>query len=117
MKFALHIIVVFLLCGLLQSLMPWWTMAVGAFITGLLFGNKGYVSFAAGFIGIGLLWALTAWYTDSATGSILGSRVAGILPVKTAGMLIVVTTLIGALVGGLSSMTGGMITAKERSKY
>ena len=117
MKFVLHLIAVLLLSWLLQSFLPWWTMALGAFVTGLAFRQSGFQSFLAGLLGVGLLWFIMAWYIDSSTGSILSGKVAAIFPTKTVGLLILVTAILGGLVGGLASMTGGVITYKRKSKY
>ncbi len=117
MKLFAHIIVVLMISWLLQTFLPWWTMAVGAFATGLLFRQGGFLSFVAGLLGVGLLWFGMAYYIDSSTGSILSAKVASIFPTKTVGLLMLVTALIGGLVGGLASMTGGIIAYKKKSKY
>lgn len=117
MKFLAHIIAVLLLSWLLQTFLPWWTMAVGAFATGLYFRQGGFRSFTAGLLGVGLLWFGMAYYLDASTNSILSAKVAAILPTKTVGLLLVVTAVIGGLVGGLASMTGGIIAYKKKSKY
>lgn len=114
MRFLIHIVAVFLLSWLLQSFFPWWTLAVASFIAGLLFGETGFKSFIAGFIGAAVLWLMMAWYIDSSTDSILTSKVAQLFPTKTVGLLIVFTAIIGGLVGGFASMTGGILTRKER---
>jgi hypothetical protein len=117
MKFVAHIIVVLLLSWLLQTFLPWWTMALGAFATGLVFGESGARSFLAGLLGVGLLWFAMAWYLDSSTGSIITSKVAAIFPTKTVGLLMLITAVIGGLVGGFATMSGAFITHKKKSKY
>lgn len=117
MKFLAHFVVVLLLSWMLQSFLPWWTMAIGAFATGLYFRHGGFLSFLAGLLGVGLLWFGMAWYSDSSTNSILSERVAGIFPTKTVGLLLLVTGFIGGLVGGLASMTGGIISYRKKGKY
>ena len=117
MKFAAHLVAVLLLSLLLQSFLPWWTMAIGAFATGLLFQQGGFRSFLAGLLGVGLLWFGMAYYIDSSTDSVLTSKIAPIFPTKTVGMLMFVTAVIGGLVGGLASMTGGIIAQRSKSKY
>jgi hypothetical protein len=117
MKLLIHIIVVLLVAWVLQIFLPWWTMAIGAFATGLVFRQSGFMSFVAGLVGVGLLWFAMAYYIDSSTGSILSSKVAAIFPTQTVGLLILVTAIIGGLVGGFASMTGGLISYKRKSKY
>jgi hypothetical protein len=117
MKFASHLIAVLLLSWLLQTFLPWWTMAIGAFATGLFFQNGGFKSFLAGLIGVGLLWFVMAYYVDRSADSILSLRVAKIFPTNTVGLLMLVTAFIGGLVGGFASMTGGIITSRRKSRY
>lgn len=117
MKFVAHFIAVLLVSLLLQSFLPWWTMAVGAFATGLAFRQNGFMSFLAGLLGVGLLWFAMAFYIDSSSDSILSSKMAGVFPTKTVGLLIFVTAFIGGLVGGLASMTGGLIAHRAKAKY
>lgn len=117
MKFFAHLIVVLLLSWLLQTFLPWWTMAIGAFAVALVFQQSGFKSFLAGLLGVGLLWYIMAWYLDSSTDSVLSSRVAAIFPTKTVGLLMLVTALLGGLVGGFASLTGGLISYRRKSKY
>jgi len=117
MKFIVHVIVILLFSLILQTFLPWWTMAVGAFAAGFYFRQDGYRSFLAGLLGVGLLWLMMAWYIDASTDSILTSKVAAIFPTKTVGSLILVTAIIGGIVGGLASMTGGLISYRKKAKY
>lgn len=117
MKLIAHIIVVLLISWLLQTFLPWWTMAIGAFATGLFFRQGGFRSFFAGLIGVGLLWFGMAYFIDASTDSILSSKVAAIFPTKTVGLLMLITAVIGGLVGGFASMTGGIISYQKKSKY
>jgi hypothetical protein len=98
-------------------MMPWWTMAIGAFATGLFFRQSGFMSFLAGLLGVGVLWFAMMWYIDSSTASILSTKVTAIFPTKTVGMLMLFTAFIGGLVGGLASMTGGLISYRKKSRY
>ena len=105
MRFVIQIIITAIVCFMFQKLFPWWTTAIGAFLVGFVFSNSGFKSFLSGFIAIGLLWLGLALYIDTATQSILTEKVSQLLPVN----VFVLTTLIGGLVGGLSSMTGSLL--------
>jgi len=104
MKFAIHIAAILIVCFLLQYFLPWWSMAIGAAIVGFASGNSALKSFAAGLIGVGLLWFFMALYIDVATDSILTAKVEKILPLHP----FILTVLIGGLVGGLASLTGAL---------
>lgn len=117
MKFVIQMMAVLVVSWLLQEFFPWWSMAVGAFLMGMLFGESGIRSFFAGFIGVGLLWLLTALYMHLSTDSILTAKVAQLFPLQSVPFLFLMTTLTGALVGGLASLSGALITYKERFKW
>jgi hypothetical protein len=108
MKLIIQIIATVLVCFFLQSFFPWWAMAVGACAIGYAVGNKGYVSFFAGFIGVGVLWLGMALYVDQTTQSILTEKVNRLLPLNA----FVLTTLVGGLVGGFAALTGALLKSK-----
>lgn len=117
MKFVAHVIIVMLISLVLQLLLPWWTMAIGAFATALVFKQNGIMSFLAGLLGVGLLWFGLADYLHITTNGILSEKIAAIFPTKTVGALLFITGLIGGLVGGFASMTGGLIVYRKKPKY
>ena len=80
-----------------------------SFALGYLFGNKAFISFCAGFLGVGILWLGMAMFIDVTTQSILTEKINRILPLN----VFVLTTLIGGLVGGLASLTGSLLNSKE----
>lgn len=114
MKFVAQILTVALVCLALQLFLPWWSLAIGAFVVGYLFAMNGWASFAAGLLGVGLLWFGMAWYIDYTTQSILTTKVALMFPTKNVPLLFLATSLIGGLVGGFASLTGSAFTYKKR---
>jgi hypothetical protein len=105
MKFLIQIIATIIVCFLLQTFLPWWTLAIGALSVSFIAGNKAGVSFVAGFVGVGILWFGMAFYIDQTTHSILTEKVNKLLPLNS----FFLTTLIGGLVGGFAAMTGALI--------
>jgi hypothetical protein len=112
MKFILQIAATVAICLLLQTFFPWWTLAIGSFAVAFMVGNKGGVSFAAGFIGAAVLWLGMAYYIDQTTHSILTEKVNRLLPLNS----FLLTTLIGGLVGGFAALTGALLTQSSRKK-
>jgi len=53
-----------------------------------------------------MLWFFTAVIVDISTGSILTDKVAKIFSLPESFLLVVITAIIGGLVGGLSALTG-----------
>ena len=105
MRFFIQLVAIVIVCCSVQYFLPWWTMAVGAFVVGYLFENKGYLSFLAGFLGAGILWLVMALAVDVATHSLLTQKVNQLLPINS----FVMTSLVGGLVGGFASLSGSLL--------
>ena len=92
--------------GMYTSL-PWWSFVITNVIVAIAIPQKPWMSFVAGALAIGLLWASLAVIADQSNHHILATKVATILPLKGSYvLLIVVTSIVGALVGGFASLTG-----------
>jgi hypothetical protein len=104
MKFLVQVIFTIILCLLLQFFLPWWTLAIGAFIVAFLFDNKSFPAFAAGFLGVALLWLGMAAYISLVSDSVLTTKLNQLLPINS----FVVTALVGGLVGGFAALTGSL---------
>jgi hypothetical protein len=114
MKFIVQVVVIALLGWLLTLFLPWWGIALAGFAGGYVV--KSNANFTAGFIGIALLWALHALLIDLNAAAPLAEKVASLLMVKSKALLVVVTSLIGGLVGGFSSLTGSLLMAKRKRR-
>lgn len=108
MKFVTHTLLILVFALLLQLFLPWWTMAIAAFTISFMMYEKGLSSFIAGFLGVGLLWLALVIYIDFSTASILTEKLNRLLPLNS----ILLTFLIGGLVGGFASLTGALLRAK-----
>lgn len=88
----------------------WWTVAIAAFIGGAIFGKSSGETFVKGMIAVIIVWLLMVCYYHFSTQGILSNKIAQILPVAgNVGILIVVTALIGGLVGGFGAMSGFLV--------
>ena len=54
MRFPVQIVVIIVVGFFMELFLPWWSVAIAAFIGGLLVNTR--MNFLAGFLGIGLLW-------------------------------------------------------------
>ena len=108
-KVLLNIGFTAILAFLFQTMFPWWSIVIASFLISLIISTKGPSSFLAGFLGIGLLWFTMASIVDIQTGSILTERVAGIFSLPNNFLLILVTAIIGGLVGGFGALTGSTL--------
>lgn len=113
MKFLLALLLTIALAFISGLYLPWWGIAIAAFIAGALIPQRAGVAFLSGFIALFLLWGALAWWIDMKNQSILSHKIAMLLPLSgNVGLLIIVTGFVGALVGGLASMSGSFLRAK-----
>lgn len=93
--------------------LPWWSFVVTNLIVAIVVPQKSLHSFIIGFLSIGLLWGGMAIGIDQGNQHILSTKVATILPLKGSYIsLIVLTSFVGAFLGGLASLTGSFIKMK-----
>lgn len=111
MKFFIQTIFIAILGFFLELFLPWWSIAIAAFLGGMIFNTN--VNFAAGFLGIALLWTLKALLMENAGDTNLTERISQIFFLATP-LLFLVTGVIGGLVGGFGAMTGGAVHKRRR---
>jgi hypothetical protein len=113
MKFTLTTLLIFLLSFIAGLYLPWWSVAVVAFMSALLVQPRIWLGFLSGFLGIFLLWAVLAFWIDANNESILSKKIALLFPLGgSALLLILVTAFVGGLVGGFAAMAGSSIRFK-----
>lgn len=122
MGFILRIIIIAALCYLVKSILPWWSVALVAFCVSAIWRGSSANAFLAGFLGVGLLWFGVALYYSTTYDSSLPDNVAELFQLGSSEILATVTGLIGAIVGGLASLSGSylhkLISKKtERPRY
>jgi uncharacterized membrane protein SpoIIM required for sporulation len=110
MRFLLAILLTAALGFIAGKFLPWWSIAIVAFLVALLLPQRIGKSFLAGFLGIFLLWSLIAFWIDTKNNSLLSQKVASLFYLGGSSvLLILVTALIGALVGGFAAMSGASL--------
>jgi hypothetical protein len=96
--------------------LPWWSLALAAFIVAVLVHQKGGKAFLSGFAGVFLLWAGLAWWIDIKNQSVISQKIASILPLGgNSLLLILVSAIIGGLAGGFAAMSGSYLRASPKS--
>jgi hypothetical protein len=105
LRFTTHSLLIALVYLMLQYMLPWWSLAIAAFLVGFFLSVNAMRAFFAGFLGIGLFWLLMAFLLDWHSGTGLSERVAALFSLNSM-LLMLVTALIGAIVGGCSALTG-----------
>ena len=106
MKFVARFILITVLGYFLPFYLPWWSLMVLAFAVGYFIPGNGFLVFNAGFLGGGLVWLGLSLKLDLASGSALSEKMVQLFPFEDATMLIIISGLIGALIGGFSAIAG-----------
>lgn len=110
MKFVLTLLLTALLSFIAGLYLPWWSIAIIAFLAALLIQPRVGVGFLAGFLGIFLLWGALSFWIDTANESILSHKIAQLFPLGGSSLLLIlVTAFVGGLVGGFAAMAGSSI--------
>src|ERR1700688_378678 len=110
LKYLLSILVTALLAFVSGIYMPWWGIAIAAFLVSAAIPQKPAFSFLSGFLGVFLLWEVLAWWIDNKNNGILSQKIASVLPLGGSSvLLIVITSIIGGLVAGFASLAGSYL--------
>jgi len=113
MKFLSSILLIALLSFATCLYMPWWTIAIAAFIVALIFNMSSGKSFLAGFLAIFLLWSVMSFAISNSNGHLLAHKVSMlIMKMDSPYLLILATGLIGGLVAGFAALTGSFLRTK-----
>ena len=100
-------ILILVLASAVQLDLPWWSLAVVAFVVGLAIAPTGRTAFWAGFSGGGLSWILPAAWLAYQNEGLLAHRVAQLLPLGGSPVaLVLVAGIVAGLVGGLAALAG-----------
>ncbi|UOQ66573.1 hypothetical protein [Hymenobacter volaticus] len=96
-----------MLAFIAQLFLPWWVIMPLCLLLAAWRGVSGGRSFVAGFLGVGLGWLIMASWLSLRNEGLLAHRVAQLLPLGGQGwLLVLVTAVIGGLVGGLAALAG-----------
>src|SRR5690349_14650712 len=107
MKFVLTTLLTALFSFIAGLYLPWWSISIIAFLSAFLIQPPIGLGFLAGFTGVFLLWALLAFWIDTANESILSHKIAQLFPLGGSSLLLImVTAFVGGLVGGFAAMGG-----------
>lgn len=111
MKFFIQFILIAVLAFALELVLPWWSIAIAAFVGGIILSSN--ANFGAGFLGIALFWLLYALLMNLTAAAPLAERVSKIFFLN-AGLLMIVTAVLGGLIGGFAAMAGGALRANSK---
>ncbi len=110
-NFLLSIILTSIVSLLLQLFLPWWIIAVVAFVVAYFIKQNSIMAFLSAFTAIFLLWTIYAYMLSSANDNILVAKVAELMKALTKGStttLYLITGMVGGLVAGFGALTGSL---------
>jgi hypothetical protein len=114
MKFLAALILTALLSFIAGLYLPWWGIAIAAFVVALIVYQNAGMAFLAAFAGLLLLWSGLAFWIDSGNESILSTRIGELLGIgNNSFLLILITGAVGGLVGGFAAMSGSFLRSSK----
>jgi hypothetical protein len=90
--------------------LPWWVVAIAAFLAAFFIGKTPAQSFWSGFSAVFIVWTVLALFKSIPNDHILASRVVQLFPLPHNWIwLLLITALIGGIVGGMSALSGVLL--------
>jgi hypothetical protein len=114
MRFTLATLLTGVLSFIAGLYLPWWSIAIVAFLVALLVKQKIGLAYLSAFTAINLLWGGLAIAFHLGNRGELTEKVARVFPLNgNVVYLILLTALIGATVAGFAAMTGSSLRPAE----
>lgn len=106
MKLIIRIILIAIIGFFASSMISWWVLVPVAFLISFFVYGNNFASFLSGFLGGGLLWMGYAWKLDVESSQIMSEQITSILNFSDPMILIIITGVIGAFLGGFGALSG-----------
>lgn len=116
MRLILSVVLIAALSSIAEYFLPWWSLAIVAFLIAMLLRLSPGKAFLAGFLGIAVSWASWALWRDIPNDHLLAGRLSGVFGLPGGTSFIIVTAVVGGLVGGLAAWSGGCIGERRSVK-
>jgi hypothetical protein len=89
--------------------LPWWMVAIVAFLAAFFIGKTPGRSFWSGFSAVFIVWTVLALFKSIPNDNILAGMVVQLFFLHNWIWLLVITALIGGLVGGMAALSGVLL--------
>lgn len=89
--------------------LPWWVVAIAAFLAAFFMGKTSGQSFWSGFGAVFIVWTVLALFKSIPNDHILAKRVAQLFQLPNWILILLITAIIGGLVGGMSALSGVLV--------
>lgn len=107
-KFIVSMLLIMLLAFACGLYLPWWSIAVASFVVSISIYQPPFRSFLNGFLAVLLLWLILILLINSSNHNILAPKVSAVIGFGET-LLIVMSCVIGAVVGGFGALTGSLL--------
>ena len=110
MKFIISLILTALLSFAACLYLPWWSIAVIAFLVAALIPQKPGKAFLTAFLALFLLWGGLSFWISNGNDHLLAHKISMvILKMDSPYLLMLATALVGALVAGFAALSGSYL--------
>ncbi len=114
MKFIISLLLITLLSFTACLYLPWWSIAIVAFIVSGLIPQSAGRSFLTAFLALFLLWGGLSFWISNHNQHILAHKVSLLIfKINSPYILMLVTALIGGVVAGFAAITASFIRKKK----
>ncbi len=102
-------LIIFILTFAAGYVFTWWAGAIIAFVAAFYAGRKPAQSFWSGFGAVAFSWIALALLKTIPNDHILADRVAKMVHLPNWILLLLITAIIGGIVGGMASLSGFLV--------
>ena len=115
MRFTLATLLTATISFLAGLFLPWWSIALVAFLVALLIKQEVGWAYLSAFTAIFFLWGGLATIISIQNKGVLAQKIAHLFPLNgNAVYLLLLTAIIGGLVAGFAAMSGSSLRTLER---
>ena len=94
-----------------QLFLPWWSLAIVAFLIGISTDLNKFKIFLSGLVGSALVWGLYAFYIHTSSEALLSNKMAAIFGLSQAWALVLISATVAGIVGGMAALSGKSLKA------
>lgn len=114
MKFFVSLLLIMFLGFVACLYLPWWSIAIVAFIVAVVIPQRPWKSFLSGFLSLFILWGALSFWISNGNAHLLAHKVSLIiLKMDSPYLLMAATALIGALVAGFAALSGSYLRSRN----
>ena len=99
-------LIIFIITLASGFIFTWWAIAITAFVAAFYAGKTSSHAFWSGFFAIAAAWLILILFKTLPNDHILADRIAKMLQLPGWIFVMIITLLIGAIVGGMAALSG-----------